>query len=85
MFCAEFGGAADTMPTLISGLLLNTARVPLAVLFSARWGVDGVWYAIAGTTVMKAVIKQLAFRFSKLPACVEETGGGKGADSCVVY
>ena len=45
------------MPTLISGLLLNTARVPLAVLLSARWGVEGVWYAIAITTVLKAIIK----------------------------
>ena len=60
--------------------------MPLAVLLSARWGVEGVWYAIAGTTVIKALVKQLAFRWSNLPACApadpNEDDGGE-SDGCV--
>lgn len=81
-------GAGDTVPTLLSGLLLNTARIPLAAALAAAGGgnggggllgrlgvsgVSGVWVAIAATTVAQAATKQLAFRFSSLPAATGST------------
>jgi putative MATE family efflux protein len=41
---------------------LTAARVPLAVwLVSLGWGVEGVWLAIAGTTVVKGIILATIF------------------------
>lgn len=62
-------GAGDTLPTLLVGLVLNGARVALAVaLAQSGFGVHGVWLAIAVTTGFKALAKCAAFHFSPLPA-----------------
>lgn len=60
-------GAGDTARAFAGSLAVNALRVPLAALLAAKLGVVGVWYAIAGTTVLKAFIKGRLFRYSKLP------------------
>lgn len=65
-------GAGDMAPALLSGLLLHTARVPLAAAL-ARSGSDsactapGPWVAIDATAATQAAIKQLASSLPPLP------------------
>lgn len=68
-------GAADTLPTLVCGLVLNTSRIPLAFLFSRRWGLDGIWVAISLTTVVKALVIRWSFIRSRFLACSASDDG----------
>lgn len=53
-----FSGAGDTMPTLVITGTLTAARIPLAWLFAYAlgWGIGGVWWAIAVSTVLKGIV-----------------------------
>jgi putative MATE family efflux protein len=53
-----FGGAGDSVPPLVVGGPLSVARVPAAYLLAVTlgWGVDGVWWAISVTTVLKGAL-----------------------------
>jgi putative MATE family efflux protein len=53
-----FGGAGDTLPPLVVGGPLSVARVPAAYLLAVTlgWGVDGVWWAISVSTVLKGAL-----------------------------
>eukprot|EP00614_Pseudopedinella_elastica_P018957 CAMPEP_0172648216 /NCGR_PEP_ID=MMETSP1068-20121228/241156_1 /TAXON_ID=35684 /ORGANISM="Pseudopedinella elastica, Strain CCMP716" /LENGTH=401 /DNA_ID=CAMNT_0013462529 /DNA_START=433 /DNA_END=1638 /DNA_ORIENTATION=- len=64
-------GAGDTLPTLAAGLVLNSARVPIALLLAPKMGVQGAWLAIVLTTALKAAVKHLAFERSSLPLLVK--------------
>jgi hypothetical protein len=72
-------GAGDMAPALLSGLLLHTARVPLAAAL-ARSGSDsactalGPWVAIDATAATQAAIKQLASSLSPSPRGTPRTG-----------
>lgn len=53
-----FVGARRTVPPLVVGFLFTAARVPLALWWSG-WpdlGIDGVWIAIAVSTLVKGVL-----------------------------
>ena len=43
-------GAGDTLPCLVSGLVLNLGRLPLAALLAPQLGLQGVWLAISLST-----------------------------------
>ena len=55
-------GLQRTGAVLAVGLVLNLGRIPLALFLAARWGVDGVWAAIAISTALKAPAKWWCFR-----------------------
>jgi len=58
-----FTGWGRTMPALLSGAAGNLLRVPLAAgLAASGMGANGVWAAIALTTVLKGLLKLLWFR-----------------------
>ena len=59
-----FGGAGDTLPPLLVGGPLSIARVPAAYLLSVSlgWGIDGVWWAVTISTVLKGTLMALWFR-----------------------
>jgi putative MATE family efflux protein len=50
-----FGGAGDSVPPLVVGGPLSIARVPAAYFLAVTldWGVDGIWWAISISTVLK--------------------------------
>jgi len=55
-------GVQQTLPVLVVGAVGNLVRVPLAFALLPRLGVDGVWWAIALSTLVKAPVKWLCFR-----------------------
>jgi putative MATE family efflux protein len=59
-----FGGAGDTLPPLLVGGPLSIARVPAAYLLSVSlgWGIDGVWWAVTISTVLKGTLMAFWFR-----------------------
>jgi putative MATE family efflux protein len=57
-----FAGAQWTAVPAVVEITLTAARVPLAAWLVARgWGVEGVWFAIASTTVAKGLALALLF------------------------
>lgn len=60
-----FSGAGDTMPTMAIFVPFNLARIPLAYLLAgpAGLGIDGVWWAISGTSIVKGIL--IAFWFHR--------------------
>ena len=53
-----FGGAGDSVPPLLVGGPLSVARVPAAYVLAVTlgWGVDGIWWAISISTVLKGAL-----------------------------
>jgi Na+-driven multidrug efflux pump len=53
-----FSGAGDTVPPLAYLAPLNVARIPLAYLLAgtAGFGINGVWWAISGTSILKGLV-----------------------------
>lgn len=66
-----FNGLGKTIPPSVVGIILNGARIPLAILLSrTSLGLNGVWWAISITSVFKGLIlsgwylKSLSFQNS---------------------
>jgi Na+-driven multidrug efflux pump len=60
---ASFSGAGDTIPPMVVMIPGSLLRIPLAyyLAFHADWGINGVWWTLTFTTVVKAAV--LAFWF----------------------
>ncbi|NOY88598.1 MAG: MATE family efflux transporter [FCB group bacterium] len=60
-----FAGAGDTIPPMVVMIPLSLARVPLAyyLAFNLEWGINGVWWTLTITSLLKAVL--LAFWFKR--------------------
>ncbi|MGB5105449.1 MAG: MATE family efflux transporter [Candidatus Zixiibacteriota bacterium] len=60
-----FTGAGNTMPAMLVSLIGSFARVPLAqyICYDLEVGVNGVWWSITLTTIVKGII--LLFWFSR--------------------
>ena len=58
-------GMQRTLWVLAVGIVFNLGRIPLALWLVPRWGVEGVWMAIAISTGFKAPIKWLCFRLAR--------------------
>jgi putative MATE family efflux protein len=59
-----FAGAGDTLPPTVVTVPLTLARIPLAWLlaYTLSIGVEGVWWSISGTTVLKGILVWLWWR-----------------------
>ena len=59
-----FAGAGDTVPPTLISLPLTVLRIPLAWLLSKHTslGLDGIWLAIALSTIAKGIILFVWFR-----------------------
>jgi putative MATE family efflux protein len=59
-----FSGAGDTLPPLLITLPLTVLRIPAAWYLSTQTalGLDGVWLAIALSTVLKGIVLHLWWR-----------------------
>ena len=61
----SLNGAGDTVPPMVvNSFTLWAVQLPLAYLlsFSAGWGVDGIWVAMAATNVSNALLLAVWFR-----------------------
>ena len=59
-----FGGAGNTIPPMLISVPFSLVRYPLAMLLigSFGMGVEGIWWAISSTTIVKG--SAMAFWFS---------------------
>jgi Na+-driven multidrug efflux pump len=50
------------MPPAVVSVVFNSLRIPLALLFiSLGLGVDGIWWAISASTILKGLVLLLWF------------------------
>jgi putative MATE family efflux protein len=72
-----FTGTGDTMPTFWVTGVGTAVRIPLALLliYQLDFGVEGVWYAIAGTTFIKGLVMMAWFRRGRWERMI-----GRGSD-----
>ncbi len=59
-----FSGAGDTLPPMIVMIPGAVVRIPLAwyLCFDLNWGINGVWWTLTITTLVKASILALWFK-----------------------
>ncbi len=50
------------IPALIS-IIFTSARIPLALIFTCFWGIDGIWISIAISSLLKGSISFLVYYF----------------------
>jgi len=67
IFEGAFSGAGDTMPPMVVGVTGSLARIPLAyyLAFTLGWGINGIWWTLTITTVIKAVILGYWFKLGR--------------------
>lgn len=56
-----FNGIGRTTPPAIISMTINAVRIPLAMFLAKQMGVNGVWWAITFTTIIKGMILTLWF------------------------
>jgi len=62
-----FSGAGNTVPPMAVSVPGSLARIPLAYLIAISWGagVNGIWWAITLTTIIKGIVLTFWFRKGK--------------------
>jgi putative MATE family efflux protein len=60
----SFGGAGDTVPPMLVMVPTSLARIPLAYVlaFNLDWGINGVWWTLTFTSIVKGAILALIFK-----------------------
>ena len=61
-----FIGHGRTLPPAITSIVLNVARIPLALYLAPIYGVAGIWWAIVISSVLKGVILPVWWAVSSL-------------------
>lgn len=51
-----FNGLGKTVPPSIVGIIMNALRIPGALLLSIPLGLNGVWWSISITSILKGII-----------------------------
>jgi len=49
------GGAGATLAPMLTSTVITASRIPLAAWASARWGIEGLWWTISITALLRAV------------------------------
>ena len=60
-----FNGIGKTSPPAVVSIVFNTLRVPLAIFLASVIGVNGVWWAISITSVIKGICSAMWYYFSQ--------------------
>lgn len=55
-FEGAFSGLGKTVPTILISTPINLGRIPLAIYFANIYGIDGIWWTIGITTMLKGTI-----------------------------
>jgi putative MATE family efflux protein len=58
-----WNGYGKTMPPAIISIVLNSVRIPLALLLASRMGINGVWIAITVSAIIKGILSPTLFFF----------------------
>ena len=67
-----FNGISKTMPPSIISISFNLLRIPMAIIFSKHMGIDGVWWAITISSIMKGLILYIWFRLELKKGVIKE-------------
>ena len=51
-----FNGLGKTFPPSIVSIVFTSARIPMAVILSQFLGVNGVWWAISISSIIKGIV-----------------------------
>lgn len=64
---AAFSGAGNTIPPMIVSVPGSLLRIPLAyfLAFNLDWGINGVWWTLTFTTLLKAGVLAFWFRLGR--------------------
>jgi putative MATE family efflux protein len=49
------GGAGATLPPMLISTTITASRIPLAAWAASRWGIEGLWWTISLTALLRAV------------------------------
>lgn len=61
-----FNGFGETKTPAILSIIFTSIRIPMALILSQTAGVDGVWWAISISTIIKGILIPLAYiRFKR--------------------
>jgi Na+-driven multidrug efflux pump len=66
--CAEIvlegalGGAGATLPPMLTSTTITASRIPLAAWAASRWGIEGLWWTITLTALLRAVGMMILWR-----------------------
>jgi putative MATE family efflux protein len=62
-----FGGAGDTIPPMVVMLPGAIIRIPMAyyLCFTLDWGINGVWWTLTITSILKAIVIGIWFKRGK--------------------
>lgn len=55
-FEGAFAGLGKTVPTIAISTPINLGRIPLAIYFASLYGIEGIWWTIGITTMLKGAI-----------------------------
>ncbi|MBP7563892.1 MAG: MATE family efflux transporter [Candidatus Cloacimonetes bacterium] len=58
-----FNGLGKSLPPSIVSISLNLLRIPSALIFSALIGLNGIWWSISGSSILKGTILVLWFTY----------------------
>lgn len=61
-----WNGYGKTMPPAIISMILNLARLPLALWLAPMIGIAGVWWAISVSAILKGLVSAGCWRFARL-------------------
>ena len=57
MTTGAFSGMGHTIPPAVEGIVLTSARIPLAMILSATaLGLNGIWWSISISSILKGVV-----------------------------
>ncbi len=51
-----FNGLGKTTPPAITSIVFNTLRIPIALVLGFHMGVEGVWWAISLSSILKGIV-----------------------------
>lgn len=58
-----FNGCGRTVPPALTGIVLTGARIPLAFYLSGQIGLDGIWWSITISSILKGLLLPLWYHF----------------------
>jgi len=68
-----FNGISKTMPPSIISISFNVLRIPMAIIFAKYMGIDGVWWAITISSIIKGLVLYIWFKFELKKGVLNKT------------
>jgi putative MATE family efflux protein len=60
-----WNGYGRTLPPAVISIIFNLARIPLALILAPIYGINGVWWAITISAIIKGIISPILFQIKR--------------------